>query len=155
MAWKACNRVRCPPGQGPTERASSVAALSLLEAGMKRREFVKGSAALIGAAAIGPLNSTARAAEKLEVPTIDKLTIRVLIDSSHDLFMRPISVNGVSHQPPGLGKGSDFKKILHNQWGLSLYLQSERAAEQRSMMLDFGYSPDALINNIEITRVDP
>jgi 7,8-dihydropterin-6-yl-methyl-4-(beta-D-ribofuranosyl)aminobenzene 5'-phosphate synthase len=122
---------------------------------MKRREFVKGSTALIGAAAVGPFYSTARAAEKLDVPTIDKLTMRVLIDSSHDLFMRPVSVNGVAHQPPGLGKGSDFKKILHNQWGLSLYLQSERAGEQRSMMLDFGYSPDALISNIEITRVDP
>jgi 7,8-dihydropterin-6-yl-methyl-4-(beta-D-ribofuranosyl)aminobenzene 5'-phosphate synthase len=45
--------------------------------------------------------------------------------------------------------------VLHNQWGLSLYVQSQRAAEQRTIFLDFGYSPDALLNNIDILKVDP
>src|SRR5207247_1516197 len=53
------------------------------------------------------------------------------------------------------GRGKDFRNVLHNQWGLSLFLESQRGSQQRAMMLDFGYSPDALINNIEITRVDP
>jgi 7,8-dihydropterin-6-yl-methyl-4-(beta-D-ribofuranosyl)aminobenzene 5'-phosphate synthase len=123
---------------------------------MKRRDFVKGSAALAGAAAVGGLSCPEFAsAARIEVPTIDKLTMHVLIDSSHDRFLRPLQVNGVAHQPPGRGEGSDFRKILHNQWGLSLFLESQRAAEQRAIMLDFGYTPDALINNIEITRVDP
>jgi 7,8-dihydropterin-6-yl-methyl-4-(beta-D-ribofuranosyl)aminobenzene 5'-phosphate synthase len=123
---------------------------------MKRREFVKGSAALAGASAFLGLRVEQVSAAQLDVPTIDKLTMRVLIDSSHDQFLRPVKVNGVAHQPPGPGRGNpDFRKVLHNQWGLSLYLQSERGAEQRTVMLDFGYSPDALINNIEITRVDP
>jgi 7,8-dihydropterin-6-yl-methyl-4-(beta-D-ribofuranosyl)aminobenzene 5'-phosphate synthase len=123
---------------------------------MRRRDFVKGSAALAGATAVGAfsLPKIARAA-RIEAPVIDKLTVRVLIDSSHDLFLRPVQVAGVAHQPPGGGRGRDFRQVLHNQWGLSLFLETQRGGEQRAVMLDFGYSPEALLNNMEITRVDP
>jgi len=122
---------------------------------MKRRDFVKGSAALGVAAAAGLARPDIASAARIEAPVVDKLTMRVLIDSSHDQFLRPVQVNGVAHQPPGSGRGKDFRQILHNQWGLSLFLETQRAAEQRTIMLDFGYSPEALINNIEITRVEP
>ena len=124
---------------------------------MRRRAFVQGSAALAGAAVVGGLSSPKLAnAAQITAPTVDKLTMRVLINSSHDQFLRPVQVNGVAHQPPGSGRGKDnFRKVLHNQWGLSLFLESQIASEQRTIMLDFGYSPEALINNIEITRVDP
>jgi 7,8-dihydropterin-6-yl-methyl-4-(beta-D-ribofuranosyl)aminobenzene 5'-phosphate synthase len=123
---------------------------------MLRRDFVKGSAALAGATAVGTfsLPKFARAA-RIEAPVIDKLTMRVLIDSSHDIFLRPVQVNGVAHQPTGLFRGKDLPRVLHNQWGLSLFLESQLASEQRATMLDFGYSSEALINNIEIMRVDP
>jgi 7,8-dihydropterin-6-yl-methyl-4-(beta-D-ribofuranosyl)aminobenzene 5'-phosphate synthase len=134
----------------------SESASQLKEATMRRRDFVKGSAALAGATAVGAfsLPKLARAA-RIDVPVIDKLTMRVLIDSSHDVFMRPLQVAGVAHQPPGGGRGLDFRQVLHNEWGLSLFLETQRASEQRAVMLDFGYSPGALINNIEIARVDP
>jgi 7,8-dihydropterin-6-yl-methyl-4-(beta-D-ribofuranosyl)aminobenzene 5'-phosphate synthase len=123
---------------------------------MRRRDFVKGSAALAGATAVGTISIPELAsAARIEAPVIDKLTMWVLIDSSHDIFLRPVQVNGVAHQPTGLLRGNDLRRVLHNQWGLSLFLESQRASEQRSTMLDFGYSPEALINNIEITRVDP
>jgi 7,8-dihydropterin-6-yl-methyl-4-(beta-D-ribofuranosyl)aminobenzene 5'-phosphate synthase len=123
---------------------------------MRRRDFVKGSAALAGATAVGTfsLPRFARAA-RIEAPVIDKLTMRVLIDSSHDVFMRAVQVNGVAHQPPGGGRGRDFRQVLHNQWGLSLFLETQRGGEERRVMLDFGYSAEALINNIEIARIDP
>ena len=79
--------------------------------------------------------------------------MHVLIDSSHDLFLRPTQVNGVAIQPAPRPK--DYRQILHNQWGLSLFLESQKGAEQRAVMLDFGYSPEALLNNIDITGVDP
>jgi 7,8-dihydropterin-6-yl-methyl-4-(beta-D-ribofuranosyl)aminobenzene 5'-phosphate synthase len=123
---------------------------------MRRREFVLGSAALAGTsvASVLPFPKAALAA-RIEVPVVDKLTMRVLVDSSHDVFLRPVQVNGVVHQPTGLLRGKDLPRVLHNQWGLSLFLESQRVTEQRAMMLDFGYSAEALINNIEIMRVDP
>lgn len=121
-----------------------------------RRDVLRGTAALAGLALTGGLLSRKRAlAASLQVPTIDKLSMQVLLDSSHDIFMRPSEVKGVAHQPPGAGRGADYRRTLHNQWGLSLYLQSEIGGAQRTLMLDFGYSPEALVNNIEILKVDP
>ncbi len=121
--------------------------------GMSRRDFLKGTVAIAGAAAAGFTCVEIASAAPIEVPTIDKLGMRVLIDSSHDLFFRPSQVAGVSVQPAPRPK--DYRQILHNQWGLSLLLETQRSKEQRTLMLDFGYSPEALFNNIEITGVDP
>lgn len=122
----------------------------------KRRDFLKASAAIAAASAAGGFGCVEIAnAQSIQVPTVDKLTMRVLIDSSHDQFLKPRTVGGVQSRPPGAGRGADFRKVLHNQWGLSLFLETEAAGEPRTVLLDFGYSPDALLNNIEILRVDP
>jgi 7,8-dihydropterin-6-yl-methyl-4-(beta-D-ribofuranosyl)aminobenzene 5'-phosphate synthase len=47
------------------------------------------------------------------------------------------------------------KNVFHNQWGLSLFLETQREAEQRTILLDFGYTGEALSNNIGLMRVDP
>ena len=84
---------------------------------------------------------------------VDRLAVRVLIDGSFDNFFRPGKVNGVSVEPAP--RRQDYRRSLHNQWGLSLFLELQRASEQRNVMLDFGYTPEALLNNIELTGVDP
>ena len=89
----------------------------------------------------------------LDAPLVDKLSIRVLVDSSFDLFFRPAQLNGVTIQPPP--RMPDFRRTLHNEWGLSLWLESQRAADQRTLMLDYGYSPNVLYNNMELIGVDP
>ncbi|MBO1020338.1 MBL fold metallo-hydrolase [Methylobacterium sp. SD274] len=120
-----------------------------------RRGFLKASAALAASATAGFSCIEIANAATIEVPTVDTLSLCVLIDSSHDQFLKPATVQGVVHQPPGNGRGSDYRKVLHNQWGLSLFVESRRADEARTILLDFGYSPDALLNNIEILKVDP
>ena len=122
-----------------------------------RRDFLKHSFAATAFAAVAGEFACIEFADAapIQVPVVDKLSIRVLIDSSHDQFLRPVTVNGVLSQPPGSGRGRDYRQVLHNQWGLSLYLESQRAEEQRTIFLDFGYSPDALLNNIDILRADP
>src|SRR5262245_56615467 len=98
------------------------------EATMGRRDFVKGSAALAGAAAACTFSFPDLAgAARIEVPVIDKLTIWVLTDSSYDVFLRPAQVNGVTLQPAGPLRGNDLRRALHNQWGLALFLESQRA----------------------------
>lgn len=122
---------------------------------IERRSFLKLSAALAAGAATGFACVEIASAAPIEVPTIDRLSMRVLIDSAHDQFLKPSTVQGVQHQPPGSGRGADYRQVLHNQWGLSLFLESQRADEARTILLDFGYSPDALLNNIGILKVDP
>ena len=119
-----------------------------------RRSFLKGTAAFAGAAAANAFSCVEIAsAAPIAVPTVDKLTIRVLVDSSYDQFFRPKQANGVSIAPPA--RGADFRKTLHNEWGLSLWLESQAAGTQRTLMLDYGYTPEVLLNNMELTGVDP
>jgi 7,8-dihydropterin-6-yl-methyl-4-(beta-D-ribofuranosyl)aminobenzene 5'-phosphate synthase len=68
------------------------------------------------------------------------------------VFFRPVEATGVSVTPP---PRLTTTRNVHSEWGLSLYLQSQQAAEQRTFMLDFGYSGPVLLNNIEFIGVDP
>jgi len=122
----------------------------------KRRDFLKASAVLAGAAAAGGFSCVELAsAAPIQVPTIDRLAIRVLMDQQHDQFLRGSTVNGVVHEGPGPGRSADARNVLHNEWGLSLLLESQREQEQRTILLDFGYTSPALINNIGLLKVDP
>lgn len=120
---------------------------------MKRRDFLKASAALAGAAAGGFSCVEFAAATPIEAPVVDKLTVRVIVDLTHNIFLKPTTFNGMSLVPPPRAK--DYTRELHSQWGLSLLLESVKAAETRTFMLDYAYTPDVLLNNIELLDVDP
>src|SRR4051812_11898615 len=121
----------------------------------RRRDFLKTSAAIAGVAASGLKCVAVASAAPIDVPTIDKLSIRVLVDQQHDQFLRGSTVNGVIHEGPGPARSADARNVLHNEWGLSLFLESQRDQDQRAILLDFGYTAPALINNIGLLNVDP
>src|SRR5215468_9091151 len=113
---------------------------------LARRDFLAGTAALAGAAAANSFMCVElAAAAPIDAPVVDKLSIRVLVDSTHNLFLRPGNVNGVKVTPTSVSSG--FPNVIHTQWGLALWLESQRGSEPRIFMLDYGYTPDVLINN--------
>ena len=121
---------------------------------LKRRDFLRASAAFAAASAAGGFGCVEIArAQAIQPPVVDQLRIRVLIDGSFNLFLRPGQVKNVKIEPPP--RVPDYRRTLHNQWGLSLFLETQRAAEQRTVMLDFGYTPEALLNNMELVGADP
>jgi 7,8-dihydropterin-6-yl-methyl-4-(beta-D-ribofuranosyl)aminobenzene 5'-phosphate synthase len=116
-----------------------------------RRHFVFGSAALFAQAGLAP---AARAQTgKLTVPTVDSLVIRVLTDSSYDTPRVGNSEHVKIRRAPFIS-AADYRKALHNEWGLSLALESRIGADTRHLLLDFGYTPNALTNNMEVLGVD-
>jgi 7,8-dihydropterin-6-yl-methyl-4-(beta-D-ribofuranosyl)aminobenzene 5'-phosphate synthase len=116
-----------------------------------RRHFILGAAALT--AQIGlPLNTRAQGAA-LQVPTVDSLTIRVITDSNYDT-PRPGGNKWVKVRRAGFISRQDYRKALHNEWGLSLALESKIGNDISHLMLDFGYTPNALLNNMEILGID-
>jgi len=120
---------------------------------LKRRDFLKLSAILTGAAAAGSLARVERAAAApIAVPTVDKLSIQVLVDGAYDTFSRPQKVNGVQVE---VIRTADFARPFHAQWGLSLLLDSRRGSDARTILLDFGHTPEALMTNMELQRFDP
>ncbi len=117
---------------------------------ISRRNLLGGCAACGVAATLLPRTVLAQA--PLQVPVVDSLTVRVLTDSSYDT-PRVGSHPMVRLQRFPLSAPNDFRRTLHNQWGLSLALESRIGADQRRMMLDFGYTPAALLNNMELLGV--
>src|ERR1700754_34528 len=98
-----------------------------------RRDALKLSAGL--ALATGGFSCIEMAkAGPIEVPTIDKLSVRVLVDSASDIFFRPQEAGGVKTEP---GRSSDSMRPLHSEWGLSFYLEPQHGEEKRTFLLDF------------------
>jgi len=117
-----------------------------------RRQFVFGSAALL--AQIGFSRSAlADLVKSGGVPTVDNLTVKVLIDSTYDTS-RPGTSKWVKVKRTPFASQTDYRKTLHNEWGLSLSLESRIGSDTRNLMLDYGYTLPALLNNMEIIGVD-
>jgi 7,8-dihydropterin-6-yl-methyl-4-(beta-D-ribofuranosyl)aminobenzene 5'-phosphate synthase len=119
---------------------------------MKRRNFLKASAALAGAAAGGFSCIGIVDAAPTEVPVVDKLSLRVLVDVNNNNFLRATTLNGVSVVPAARPK--DYTRALHSEFGLSLYLESQKAGETRTMMLDYAYTPEAILSNFDYLGLD-
>ncbi len=120
---------------------------------LKRRDFLKTTAAFAAASAAGGFSCVEIAsATSIQTPMVDRVSVRVVIDGAYNLFLRPVEVKGVKIERPP--RESDYRRAIHNEWGLSLFIESQRATEQRNIMLDFGYTPTALLNNAELLGID-
>ena len=123
-----------------------------------RRGFIQGSAATVGIALAGTALHSDHApaqAARIQVPTVDRLSVRVVADGSHDIFIsgdspKDVKVERVRIMPPPRAT-----QTIKSDWGLSLLLESTKDGERRTHMLDFGGSPEVLINNIELLDIDP
>ena len=117
-----------------------------------RRRFILASTALLAQAGVAR-SALADLLKPGSVPTVDNLTIKVLIDSSYDT-PRAGTSKWVKVKRTPFSSPTDFRKTLHNEWGLSLSLESRIGADTRNLMLDYGYTLPALLNNMEIIGVD-
>ena len=81
-----------------------------------RRDVLKASAAFAAVAAMGGVSCVEIAsAAPIQVPTIDKLKVRCIVDSASDIFFRPQEASGVKTEP---GRSADSRRPLHSEWGL-------------------------------------
>jgi len=116
-----------------------------------RRDTLKMSAGFAAAAAGGFSCIELAKAGPIQVPVIDKLSIRVLVDSASDIFSKPVEIAGVKTEP---GRSANSLLPLHSEWGLSLLLEPERGGVKRTFMLDYGWTPGAINGNIDLLKVD-
>ena len=117
-----------------------------------RRHFILGSAALLAQLGL----SRGAVAEVLKagaVPTVDSLSVKILTDSSYDT-PRPGSNKWIKIKRTPFISRTDYRKALHNEWGLAMALESRIGSDTRNLLLDYGYTPAALLNNMEIMGVE-
>ncbi len=140
MLFNLCN---CVPG-------SSLAASSLCAGGAG---FVTAMMATLAA------NNRTQAAKTLrgEVPVVDTLAVRMVTDNVIVQFVPSEQRDGLTIERRSGNTKPDRppRTVLNGEWGLAMYAESKRGDETRHLLIDFGYTPEVLLNNMEILNVDP
>ncbi len=121
-----------------------------------RRELLRNAALAGSALACTAMVRDAAGGEmpRIEAPIVDRLKIRVVVDGTHDVFISGAQVPGVKIERSRLPTGPRYSRTLEAEWGLSLYLESQKDGETRRYLLDFAYTPGVLNNNLELLDVD-
>jgi 7,8-dihydropterin-6-yl-methyl-4-(beta-D-ribofuranosyl)aminobenzene 5'-phosphate synthase len=91
--------------------------------------------------------------EELAVPTVDGLELTVLVDSTTAVFGGVVTRPGFRSLPPPITR--DYHTAFAGQWGYSLLARSTIGGTARCTLVDFGYTPEALLNNMALLGVDP
>ena len=91
-----------------------------------------------------------------KVPEVDKLSIRVVIDSYQFAVAASKTIGSVDLQHFGWGLSNDKppSRTLISEFGLSMHAESRRGSETRNLLMDFGFTPEALNNNIDLLGID-
>jgi 7,8-dihydropterin-6-yl-methyl-4-(beta-D-ribofuranosyl)aminobenzene 5'-phosphate synthase len=122
-----------------------------------RRDLVCGATMAALIASIGGGVRPARAqALSGPPPEIDRLAVRVLVDSYQFAVAPGRKVGNVElvHFGWGLGPDKPPGRTLISEFGLAMHAQSKRGEETRNVLVDFGYTPQALINNVALVGLD-
>jgi|SRR5580700_1188258 7,8-dihydropterin-6-yl-methyl-4-(beta-D-ribofuranosyl)aminobenzene 5'-phosphate synthase len=93
-------------------------------------------------------------AKPFRPPTVESLSVRVVVDSFFDQFMPKqthpqVAVEHISRIP-----GREMMTIA-GEWGLSLHLESHGSGSAGQYLLDFGYTPEILLRNFDLLGIVP
>jgi 7,8-dihydropterin-6-yl-methyl-4-(beta-D-ribofuranosyl)aminobenzene 5'-phosphate synthase len=91
------------------------------------------------------------------VPEVDRLAVRVVIDSYQFAVAPGKSLGEVDVQHFGWGISGDKPpgRTLISEFGLSMHAESQRGAETRNILMDFGFTSQGLVNNVDLLGIDP
>ena len=89
-----------------------------------------------------------------EAPVVDHLSVRVVVDSRHELFLPKADHPHVHIEHVGMIPGQHMT-TLAGEWGLSLHLESTAGGHKAAYLLDFGYTPEILNRNFALLNIDP
>jgi 7,8-dihydropterin-6-yl-methyl-4-(beta-D-ribofuranosyl)aminobenzene 5'-phosphate synthase len=129
--------------------------------GFSRRSVVCGGGAGFISALVGAMiggGQTARAQQvKGPLPTVDRLAVRMVTDNTVIQFIPNMKRDDLTVERIGPPSSPDAPPhfSLNGEWGLSMHAQSSRGDETRNVLIDFGYTPEVLLNNLRSMKVDP
>ena len=112
-------------------------------------------------AMIGTMVASARTgtAPKLgrDIPEVDRLAVRIVTDNIVIQFVPGQTRDGIVIERAGGNTKPDAppRTVLNGEWGLAMHAQSHRGSEERNVLVDFGYTPEVLLNNLAILKIDP
>src|SRR4051794_6045989 len=111
-----------------------------LNSPLTRRAFVTGSVA----AAIASTFRQAAADEALVISQVDTLALHVIVDNAtFGPFLPDLNLPGLRVERNTIKPAPQMSRhALMAEFGLSLLARSQVASESRSVLVDFGYTPE-------------
>ncbi len=112
--------------------------------------------AMIGALASAQRTRPAKTL-RTGVPEVDRVAIRIVTDNVTQLFVPEEKREGlfIERRVPHSHPDRPPRHILNAEWGLSMHAQSFADGEERNVLIDFGFTPEVLNNNMAVIGVDP
>jgi 7,8-dihydropterin-6-yl-methyl-4-(beta-D-ribofuranosyl)aminobenzene 5'-phosphate synthase len=92
------------------------------------------------------------------VPEVDRLAVRIVTDNVVIQFVPSETRDGLTiERRSGSNTTPDTQPstALNGEWGLSMHAESRMGSETRHVLIDFGYTPQVLNNNMAILKIDP
>ena len=92
-----------------------------------------------------------------KVPEVERLRVTMLTDNFVWPFFAPQQLDGMKverssgAERPGVRPSATFT----SEWGLSMLAESTLGSQARTVLIDFGYTAEALLTNMRILGVDP
>lgn len=122
--------------------------------GLNRRSVLKVTGAGIAAALVGTALS---AKPRLNIQPVDEVALQIVIDSAtFGPFLSNQTLPGLRVERVAGGGGARMpRRSLMAEFGLSVLARSTRGSETRHVMVDFGYSPEVLSNNLGLLGINP
>jgi 7,8-dihydropterin-6-yl-methyl-4-(beta-D-ribofuranosyl)aminobenzene 5'-phosphate synthase len=100
------------------------------------------------------MNQSLTPKKPFAAPMVDRLSVRVVVDSRYERFLPKATHPFVSIEHVGQIPGRQMTSLAC-EWGLSLHLDSARAGSRAQYMLDFGYTPEIVLRNADLLDIDP
>jgi 7,8-dihydropterin-6-yl-methyl-4-(beta-D-ribofuranosyl)aminobenzene 5'-phosphate synthase len=85
---------------------------------------------------------------------VDRVVVREITDNQHNIFLKPLERPGLSVARTGFPAAVQGK-TLESEWGLALHIESTKGGETRRYLLDYGFTSDVYLNNLELMKIDP
>ncbi|MDH2350525.1 MBL fold metallo-hydrolase [Bradyrhizobium sp. SSUT112] len=124
-----------------------------------RREFLcGGGAGLLSLilATLGGSKSVSAGAVTGSLPELDRVAVRIVIDSYQFAVAPSRKLPNLDIQHFGWGlSDKPPRKTLVSEFGLAMQVESRRGNETRNILVDFGFTPEALLNNTSLLGIDP
>ena len=85
------------------------------------------------------------------------MAVRVVVDSYQFAVApsRKLADVDIQHFGWGLSGNKPPGKTLISEFGLSMLAETRRGTEKCNVLMDYGFTPEALINNTELLGIDP
>lgn len=120
-------------------------------AGIDRRTLLRVGAGGLAAFALYPARAQAL------MPKVDAVTLQVLVDNTtFGPFLPDLTLPGlkVLRHPGGPAGPTMSRHALQGEFGLSILASSQKDGVPATVLVDFGYSPETVRNNLDLLKID-